>query len=100
MKTLKRITLNSIVLISTLLLMGFTPKDKTFSDIVRCQGNDQDSTYVGVCHRQGQSKWIYKLIKENALNGHLKHGDFLYKGRPDVYDWEMDDWCQINAPTN
>lgn len=52
---------------------------------------------VGICHKCGQ-EWIYKLIKESALQGHLRHGDFLYKGRPDVYPEEMDDWCNINAP--
>lgn len=80
--------------------MGFSPhKNKSFSDIIP-SNNPPDTTEIGICHKQGQSKWIYKLIKENDLNGHLKHGDFLYHGRPDVYDWEMDDWCQINAPTN
>jgi hypothetical protein len=58
--------------------------------------NNDDNT-VNVCHKSGNS-WKFKTISENSLNGHLAHGDFLYKGRPDVYDWEMDDWCNINAP--
>lgn len=53
---------------------------------------------VGICHKCGQ-EWIYKLIKESALQGHLQHGDFLYKGRPDVIEEEMTDWCNINGET-
>lgn len=69
-------------------------KEKKFADLIQ----SQDTTKVGICHKQGQT-WVYKLVNENTLNGHFNHGDFLYKGRPDVYDWEMDDWCVINAPT-
>ena len=60
---------------------------------------DNPQEEVGICHKCGQ-EWAYKLIKESALQGHLNHGDFLYKGRPDVEEWEMTDWCNINAQKN
>ena len=59
---------------------------------------DGSLTDVCICHKQGNT-WKFRIIPKHALPGHLRHGDFLYKGRPDVYDWEMDDWCNINAPT-
>ena len=85
---------NIVLILLAVLLMSAAPhKDKTFEDLL----GRQDTTQVEICHKCGHS-YKYKLVPPQSLQGHLKHGDFLYKGRPDVYPWEMDDWCNINAP--
>jgi phosphodiesterase/alkaline phosphatase D-like protein len=59
----------------------------------------KDTNTVGICHHKKHLKtWVYKTIKEKNLDKYLKRGDFLYKGRPDVSDWDMNNWCNINAP--
>jgi hypothetical protein len=55
-----------------------------------------EQTEVCICHKQGPG-YVYKIVPEQSLKGHFKHGDFLYRGRPDVEEWEMNDWCNINA---
>lgn len=84
--------MKTLFIIAMLVTIG----NKPFSSIIP---ERMDTTRVGICHKQGES-FVYKLVNQNAVNGHFTHGDFLYKGRPDVYDWEMDDWCVINAPQN
>ena len=84
-----------ILILFALVLMSATPhKEKTFGDLL---GRQEDTTKVEICHKCGHS-FVYKIVPKQSLQGHLNHGDFLYRGRPDVYLWEMTDWCNINKP--
>lgn len=52
-----------------------------------------DDTPVKLCHTTG-SGWQALTVDDNAVNGHLGHGDFLYSG----HDTFNDDWCANHAP--
>jgi hypothetical protein len=92
---MKTISIIITLLVCTFTLRSETPHRRTFSDLLGRP--PQDTVRIGICHKQGHN-FVYKLISKNSLNGHLGHGDFLYRGRPDVLLWEMSDWCNKNRP--
>jgi hypothetical protein len=87
-----------LLIVCAFVLMSAAPhKNMTFNDLMH-KDKPEDSTQVEICHKSGQS-YVYKLVSAKSLQGHLNHGDFLYRGRPDVELWEMTDWCNINTPS-
>ena len=82
-----------LVILACVLMSAAPHKEKTFKDLL----GRQDTTEVEICHKHAHA-FVYRIVSQQSLPGHLKHGDFLYRGRPDVELWEMTDWCNINAP--
>src|SRR3990167_5267062 len=84
--------IKKIIFISTLFgLMGFVAfvGMKAFASPVQA-GHDQ----VKLCHKLGNGTFNYLVVDDDAVPGHLGHGDFLYGGG----SWFRDFWCNTHIP--
>ncbi len=53
---------------------------------------------VDICHKEGNSWKFMETPAGSSLDGHLGHGDFLYKGDSGLTKNQKDVWCQENTP--
>src|SRR3990167_811818 len=84
--------IKKIIFISTLFgLMGFVAfvGMKAFASPVQA-GHDQ----VKLCHKLGNGTYNYLVVDDDAVPGHLGHGDFLYGGGQLFKDL----WCNTHVP--
>lgn len=52
---------------------------------------------VKLCHKLGNGTFNYLVVDDDALEGHLGHGDFLYQG-PNGNQNTKNIWCNNNIP--